>query len=159
MKLAPLRHRDINACVTIERRLFAGDSPWNATAFASELDSGAHYLGGYDDSGRLIGYGGVAVVGVPAEYEAEIHTMAVQPESQGTGVGSALLDALLEHADRHDAPTFLEVRTDNEHAQRLYESRGFVTIGRRRHYYRPSGADAYTMRRPASTEQRVEVGS
>jgi ribosomal-protein-alanine N-acetyltransferase len=45
------------------------------------------------------------------------------------------------------ATVFLEVRTDNDAARSLYESEGFTVVGRRRRYYRPSGADAYTMRR------------
>jgi ribosomal-protein-alanine N-acetyltransferase len=43
----------------------------------------------------------------------------------------------------------LEVRTDNTPAIALYDSEGFTRIGVRRRYYRPSGADAYTMLRPA----------
>jgi ribosomal-protein-alanine N-acetyltransferase len=31
----------------------------------------------------------------------------------------------------------------------MYESAGFVNIGLRKRYYRVSGADAYTMQRPA----------
>jgi [ribosomal protein S18]-alanine N-acetyltransferase len=42
---------------------------------------------------------------------------------------------------------FLEVRTDNEAARALYEGERFSVVGLRRRYYRPSGADAYTMRR------------
>ena len=42
---------------------------------------------------------------------------------------------------------FLEVRTDNDAARSLYESEGFAIVGLRRGYYRPSGADAHTMRR------------
>jgi [ribosomal protein S18]-alanine N-acetyltransferase len=41
----------------------------------------------------------------------------------------------------------LEVRADNEPAQRLYRRRGFTEIGRRRGYYQPSGADAVVMER------------
>jgi [ribosomal protein S18]-alanine N-acetyltransferase len=41
----------------------------------------------------------------------------------------------------------LEVRADNEVAQRLYTRRGFEEIGRRRGYYQPSGDDAVVMKR------------
>ena len=44
---------------------------------------------------------------------------------------------------------YLEVRTDNAAAIALYESAGFVNVGLRKRYYRVSGADAYTMQRPA----------
>jgi ribosomal-protein-alanine N-acetyltransferase len=58
-----------------------------------------------------------------------------------------MLRGLLAVADAARATVFLEVRTDNDAARTLYESEGFAVIGLRRRYYRPSGADAHTMRR------------
>jgi [ribosomal protein S18]-alanine N-acetyltransferase len=58
-----------------------------------------------------------------------------------------LLRGLLAIADSVRATVFLEVRTDNDAARGLYESEGFTTVGLRRRYYQPSGADAHTMRR------------
>jgi len=46
---------------------------------------------------------------------------------------------------RRHTEVFLEVRVDNERAQRLYRSRGFAEIGIRRGYYQPSGTDALVM--------------
>ena len=43
---------------------------------------------------------------------------------------------------------FLEVRTDNVPALRMYEDYGFVRTGVRKNYYQASGADAYAMMRP-----------
>ena len=87
------------------------------------------------------------MVGGPPGAEAEIHTIGVDPAHQGRGIGRALLRGLLAAADALHAEVFLEVRTDNEPARRLYESEGFTVVGLRRRYYRPSGADAHTMRR------------
>jgi [ribosomal protein S18]-alanine N-acetyltransferase len=42
---------------------------------------------------------------------------------------------------------WLEVRPSNAAARRLYESRGFQLIGRRRGYYRAPVEDALVMRR------------
>lgn len=158
VRLAPLRRSDIARCAEIERELFPGDDPWSANAFRAELNSGAYYIGAYDEDGTLVGYGGLAVVGRKGDYEAEVHTIGVTGAAQGEGIGSELLDALLARADELDAPVFLEVRTDNEPALRLYDRRGFARIGLRRRYYQPSGADAFTMRRPAHSEAREEVG-
>jgi [ribosomal protein S18]-alanine N-acetyltransferase len=164
VKLARRRRRDVRRCAEIEKLLFATDDPWSAAAFHSELDSGAYYIGAYRDlghgptgDGELVGYAGLAVVGRKGDVEAEVHTIGVLPSEQGAGVGTALLRVLLIRADELDAPVFLEVRTDNEPAISLYEKHGFVQVGFRRRYYQPSGADAYTMRRPARSEVDEQV--
>ncbi|OZM74932.1 ribosomal-protein-alanine N-acetyltransferase [Amycolatopsis antarctica] len=149
-RLEPLQRKDVRRCVQIEKVLFPGDDPWNAWAFNSELDSGAYYVGAYLDDGELAGYGGLAVAGPRGDEETSVHTIGVAPEYQGRGIGKALLRALLDRADELNAPVFLEVRTDNEVAITLYERHGFARLGLRKRYYRPSGADAYTMGRPRS---------
>ena len=141
-----LRVTDAARCAALERLLFAGDDPWNATAFRDELRAGHAYLAARTGE-LLVGYGGLAVVAGPPDAEAEIHTIGVDPAYQGRGIGRALLRGLLATADAVRATVFLEVRTDNDAARSLYESEGFTVVGLRRRYYRPSGADAYTMRR------------
>jgi len=155
VKLAKLRRKDVPRCVEIEKVLFAGDDPWSARAFHSELESGGYYLGAYTPEDVLVGYAGLAVVGSRDDYEASVHTIGVDPGYQGQGIGTALLRALLTRADEVRAPVFLEVRTDNDRAQELYRRHGFERIGLRKRYYHPSGADAYTMMRPAVSKQEV----
>ena len=66
--------------------------------------------------------------------------IAVSPESQGGGVGRMLLEALLhEAAARQAATVFLEVRSGNERAIRLYQQAGFNEIGLRKNYYPSPG--------------------
>ncbi|HWN31793.1 MAG TPA: ribosomal protein S18-alanine N-acetyltransferase [Pseudonocardia sp.] len=156
--VGPLYRADAADCAALERLLFAGDDPWTARMFRDELAAGHFYLAareGSPDGGRLVGYGGIAVVAGPdsvgGSAEAEIHTIGVHPDQQGRGVGRRLLAGLLEYADGLRATVFLEVRTDNDVALELYRSTGFERLGIRRNYYRPSGADAYTMRRPPPT--------
>lgn len=139
---------DAARCAELEELLFPGDEPWTASAFLEELRAGHTYLAART-GGHLVGYGGVAVVGAPPGAEAEIHTIGVDPAHQGRGIGRALLRGLLAAADALHATVFLEVRTDNDPARALYESEGFTVVGLRRRYYRPSGADAHTMRREA----------
>ena len=104
------------------------------------LVSGGH-------SSLLVGYAGLAFVVGPPRAEAEIHTIGVDPAYHRLGVGRTLLRGLLAVADDVAARVFLEVRTDNDAARALYEADGFTVVGLRKRYYRPSGADAYTMRR------------
>ncbi|WP_199434365.1 ribosomal protein S18-alanine N-acetyltransferase [Qaidamihabitans albus] len=155
MRLEPLRRGHLRRCVEIEHILFPGDSPWNARAFHAELDAGGYYLAAVTEEGELAGYAGLAVAGPRGDRETSVHTIGVDPAYQGRGIGTALLRALLERADELRAPVFLEVRTDNDAAIRLYERHGFSRIGVRKRYYQPSGADAYTMMRQAREAQEV----
>jgi ribosomal-protein-alanine N-acetyltransferase len=154
-RLAPLRREDLARCAELEAVVFPDDDPWRESAFQSELDAGYQYVGAYVESVGLVGYAGISVLGGPGTAEASVHNIAVDPAWQGKGIGKALLRALLSRADEAAAPVYLEVRTDNEAAIGLYEAHGFTRIGTRRRYYWPSGADAYTMARPARVAEEA----
>ena len=146
--LDDLRVTDAARCAELERLLFPGDDPWSERAFRDELAMGHPYRAARIDD-ELVGYAGLAFTAGPPQAEAEVHTIGVDPSHQGRGIGRALLRELLALADAQRATVFLEVRTDNGPARALYESEGFTVVGLRRRYYRPSGADAHTMRREA----------
>ncbi len=155
VRISPLRKADLPRCAELERMLFPGEDPWSLAVFASELRAGNRYFGAYATDGRLIGYAGLSVAGRPPDVEASVHTIGVDPAWQGRGVGSALLRTLLAIADELAAAVFLEVRTDNEPAIRMYEAYGFVKLGLRKRYYQPANADAYTMGRPPATTEGI----
>jgi len=138
---------DAARCAELEAQLFDGDDPWPAAAFLRELAAPhIHYVAARADD-QLVGYGGIARLGRKPPYEYEIHTIGVDPAYQGHGIGRDMLKRLLDIAA--DDTVYLEVRTDNAAAIAMYESAGFVNVGLRKRYYRVSGADAYTMQRPA----------
>jgi [ribosomal protein S18]-alanine N-acetyltransferase len=140
-----LNPSDAARCAELESQLFSGDDPWPERAFLAELNAKhIHYVAARADD-KVIGYAGIARLGRIRPYEYEIHTIGVDPAFQGQGIGRRLVSELLERAS--DSVVYLEVRTDNVPAIKLYESFGFVNVGLRRRYYRASGADAYTMRR------------
>lgn len=153
VEVKPLRHEDLRRCAELEKVLFPGEDPWSEQSFRSELAGGGYYLGAYVEDDELVGYAGLSLLGYAGALEAEVHTIGVDPRWQGKGVGKALLEGLLDRADEVKAPVFLEVRTDNTTAISLYEKHGFEQIGIRKRYYRPSGADAYTMARPRRTSE------
>jgi ribosomal-protein-alanine N-acetyltransferase len=108
----------------------------------------------------IAGYGGLLA---QRGGQADVLTLAVAAHRWGEGIGSALLDGLLSEAARRGCTeVFLEVRVDNDRAQRLYRRRGFTGIGIRRAYYQPSGTDALVMRRisepPPDTRKRHLAG-
>ena len=153
-KLTP---SDAARCAELESQLFNGDDPWPERAFLAELNAKhIHYVAArtriespaQPAVDKLVGYAGIARLGRIRPYEYEIHTIGVDPTYQGQGIGRRLVSELLERAS--DSVVYLEVRTDNVPAIKLYESFGFVNVGLRRRYYRASGADAYTMRRDPS---------
>ena len=138
---------DAARCAELEAQLFDGDDPWPAAAFLRELAAPhIHYVAARADD-MLVGYGGIARLGRKPPYEFEIHTIGVDPAYQGHGIGREVLNRLLAVAG--DDTVYLEVRTDNTAAIAMYEGAGFVNVGLRKRYYRVSGADAYTMQRPA----------
>lgn len=74
---------------------------------------------------------------------ARLYSLATQPEARGKGVGSSLLEAAAEFAQRrHCRALRLEVRADNAAAVRLYERLGFQCIGEYQHYYQ-DGTNAW----------------
>lgn len=147
----PLVADDAMRCAELELALFAGDGPWSAAAFLSEIGSRHTTCISARVGDQLVGYAVLAALGPDGDREFEVHTIGVEPDRQGRGVGRTLLRALLDVADAEDAPVVLDVRTDNVPARTLYEAHGFEVVGLRPRYYRPSMADAYLMTRPAKT--------
>jgi ribosomal-protein-alanine N-acetyltransferase len=148
--LREMRWWDIEAVLELERRLFPEDA-WSAGMFWSELADARHatatrwYTVAEDAAGRVVGYAGLmAIAG-----EGDVQTIAVAEDQWGTGLGTRLLRRLIDQAvAARCAELLLEVRVDNERAQRLYTRFGFEPVGFRRNYYQPSGVDALVMRRP-----------
>lgn len=143
VRLARLRWWHIEAALPIEAELF-GPEHWSAALFWSELGQPQtrHYLAALDGA-DLVGYAGL----LDYPDEAWVQTMAVAPSHQRQGLGDALLTALLAEAKRRrHRPVSLEVRADNDSAQRLYARHGFSRTGLRRGYYGP-GLDALVLTR------------
>jgi ribosomal-protein-alanine N-acetyltransferase len=143
--LRPMRWWDIEPVMRLEKTLFAEDA-WSDTMFWSELaerDSRHYVVATTGDV--VIGYAGLCAYSADQAY---VQTIAVDPAHQRRGVGTALLNALVDESDTRGCNRVdLEVRADNDGAIALYEHHGFVRIGVRRGYYQPSNTDAIVMRR------------
>lgn len=89
--------------------------------------------------------------------------MAVRDDWQGQGVGTALLKAAVDLADNWLNLLRLEltVWTDNEAAQRLYRSQGFVLEGTHRAYALRHGryVDAHAMARLHPSPPRLAASA
>jgi ribosomal-protein-alanine N-acetyltransferase len=163
--MRPATERDVDAVARMETACFT--DPWSRSSFASLLGH-RHVLflvadwftgGGaeHDElsapNAELAGY----VVAWLAADEAEIANLAVAPARRGQRIGAHLLDAALgELMVRGAATVYLEVRESNAAARRLYASRGFREVGRRKKYYRRPQEDALVLRRDlVGAEQRA----
>ena len=145
MVLRPMGRDDVRAVAAMEEALFGAEA-WSPELLTTEVtaDPASRYYIVADDDGVIAGYGGL--LAQPGG-QADVLTLAVAEHRWGEGIGGALLEGLLTEAGRRGCmEIFLEVRVDNDRAQRLYRRRGFTDIGIRRAYYQPSGTDALGMR-------------
>jgi ribosomal-protein-alanine N-acetyltransferase len=132
----------IPAVVELEFELFP-KSPWSEAQFWSELAADHRLLLVGIDDGALVGYAGINI----GDLESEVMTIAVRPSHQGQGLGSALLQRMIEASDAAGVRrVLLEVEVDNDAAIGLYERFGFVRNGIRPNYY-GLGIDALLMER------------
>ncbi len=141
-----LRHAEAGDVAGIERIERASFSdPWSQDDFISVMSAPQTiFLVAADQRG---GIGGYVLVMVIID-ESEILNIAVDPAVRGASLGGRLLDAgMTEAGNRGAKEIFLEVRESNEAALRLYSSRGFEAVSRRRKYYRTPVEDALVLRR------------
>jgi ribosomal-protein-alanine N-acetyltransferase len=135
---------DVAEVAVLERQCYS--DPWSASAFASLPDNPMVFfaVARHGAGGLLAGY----AIAWHVLDEAELANLAVEPASRRAGVGSQLLDAAIADATRRGASRiYLEVRESNAAARRLYASRHFAEVGRRKKYYRSPEEDALILRR------------
>lgn len=134
----PMVPTDVDRVAAIEAGAFT--TPWKAETFRTLLDrSGAELLVLDLPEAPVVGY---AILWCVLD-QGELANIAVAPEWRGRSLGAFLLDRVLDRArDRGVRSLFLEVRESNRIARRLYETRGFIEVGRRADYYEDPREDA-----------------
>ena len=132
---------DVDQVTEIERATFA--IPWSRESFQREMEKNvaARYLVAEKEK-QIIGYAGAWVI----LDECHITNIAVLESERGKGIGRRLVEALMQYVSNLGAAyATLEVRVSNTRAIRLYESLGFIRMGRRKRYYEDNGEDAWLM--------------
>lgn len=129
---------DLAGLAQLEEASFT--DPWSSEMIAEALAAaGTVALVATDDDGRVVG----SVLGREAAGEAEILTIAVEPQLRRHGLGRQLLAVVLDELAAGGATAvWLEVRPSNLAARRMYQAAGFVATGMRRGYYRRPTEDA-----------------
>ena len=123
--------------------------PWSANDFAECVASGVPFLVA-ERRAVVAGY----VVAHCAADEGEILNLGVAVAYRRQGIARALVERVLEAlAGRGVRTVYLEVRTSNASARRLYESLGFSEVARRARYYRRPVEDAVVLRAAIPAER------
>lgn len=143
VEVEPLRGpEDLEGILAIDAVSFS--HPWPREAYASEL---AHpdrtvILVARTPHHRVAGY---CACWVLAD-ELQIHNLAVLPVARQAGIGRALVQSALAAGRLRGAKrAWLEVRSANTNARRLYRSAGFSDVATRRGYYSDPPDDAVVM--------------
>lgn len=124
----------------LEARIFP--DPWSERDFQDLICTEGGMCFSAVDGNRVIAY----VVGRLIAPEGEIYRVAVDPEYRRRGIGYRLLDYAVKTSRGDGLETlFLEVRSKNTAARRLYLAYGFKEIGTRKNYYRDPVDDAIIM--------------
>ena len=103
------------------------------------------------EDGKVIAY----VIGRLIAPEGEIYRVAVAPHQRQRGIGYRLLDYAVKTSKGQGLERlFLEVRSRNIPARKLYTAYGFKEIGVRKNYYKNPQDDAIIMLRASAYDMQ-----
>ena len=142
MDIIPMTQAHISRIAELETICF--NDPWPDAAIRSELENPLSYWLVAVDGDQVVGYvGSQSVMG-----EADIMNVAVDPAYRRKGVAKNLLVSLERDLSAKEVHSLtLEVRASNAPAITLYDSLGFVQVGRRPSYYHKPKEDALILRK------------
>ncbi|MBR4342579.1 MAG: ribosomal protein S18-alanine N-acetyltransferase [Lachnospiraceae bacterium] len=131
---------DLAEVCRLEKECFL--DPWSENMFLSSKTENKQKILVLEDLGIIKGYGVIMTV----LDECEILRIAVDSSYRKMGLGSMLLDGMMDFAMKDGARIFyLEVRDSNIPARVLYEKKGFKETGIRKDYYSNPTEDAVLM--------------
>ena len=142
MKIIDASVELLDEIAAMEVRAFA--VPWSKKTFEGAFGAETVSIFAAMEDDTLLGYACLLVIAP----EGELMNIAVDDCYRGRGIGSALMEAVLDRASVLGAEdVFLEVRDSNAPARHLYEKHGFEILGRRKKYYQKPVEDAILMKR------------
>ena len=129
----------LSEVAALERLCFS--EPWSEKSLELLLTDAAIGFVCLCDA-HVVAYGGM----LWAPDEGQITNVAVHPSARRCGCARAILAALTDAAKEKNAEQIsLEVRESNAAAIALYERDGYVTVGKRKNFYRDPREDALIM--------------
>lgn len=120
---------DLSAVMHIEEASY--DFPWTEGIFRDCIRNHYH-CHVYEDGNEIVAYA-VMQLGVD---ECHLLNICVAQQHRNRGIGRQMVEYMLDLGRRLNMRTaFLEVRSTNDGAFRLYHSLGFNEVGVRKDYY------------------------
>jgi ribosomal-protein-alanine N-acetyltransferase len=134
-----MNFKDLDKVYELEHELFP--NPWPRSFFEHDLISGKAIAFVVEYGHKLIAYSLASC----QNKKFHITNIAVHRKYQRTGIGTELMNRLEKIAlDRGCAYAYLEVRTNNLAAIKMYENLGYSIVRKNELYY-INGDDAYVM--------------
>ena len=142
MEYCLMNQSHVAAIAELERICFS--DPWSVNSISSEVENPLSLWLVAMDGDHLVGYvGSQSVLGW-----ADMMNLAVSPDYRCHGIGRELVQRLIDQLKANDVTCLtLEVRASNENAIKLYNSLGFVEVGKRPGYYHHPKEDALILRK------------
>jgi len=136
---------DLSEIMKIEKRSF--NEPWSEKMFVEELSKpkpfSFSFVLRFRESPKILGYTCFRILAP----EVHLLTLAISPHLRNQGLGSYLLQWVLEKANEKKASiAFLEVRSSNTAALHLYKKHAFQELSRRKDYYSHPREDALILK-------------
>lgn len=121
---------DLLQVTDIEKGIFS--MPWSEEDFRKAMQDPHNIYIVVDNNGKIAGYCGLWSV----LDEGQITNVAISEEYRGNGIGTRMMEALIQEGIGEGLSAFtLEVREGNEAARRLYNKIGFNEAGIRPNFY------------------------
>ena len=115
---------------------------WSRESLEKELSNPLAKYMVAEVNNKVVGFAGLWAIC----NEGHITNIAVHPNYRGQGIGSKLVESLIENSSSWYINSLtLEVRAYNKIAQNLYKKYGFKEEGMRKHYYQDNNEDAIIM--------------
>ena len=132
--------KDVTGIAELEREIFP--DPWDERSVQDCICSEGSMCFTAEEEGRVVAY----LIGRLIAPEGEIYRIAVAPHKRNRGLGYRLLDYSVKTSRGKGLESlFLEVRSKNLPAIKLYEAYGFKRVGIRKGYYKNPDDDAIVM--------------
>lgn len=135
-KIRLARENDLTVLASLDK--VVSITPWTIDNYTSSLYNSQHKIYILENANQIVG---ALVIGIALD-EGEILQFWIKAEEQKKGFGQILLQYGIDFFKKNQViSVFLEVRSDNIGAMKLYEKLGFINAGIRKNYYK---VDAWT---------------